>query len=111
MSIIYNGKEVVKLKRILELNEKGKPVITLWMPEENYIQGEVSKVFTPDTRIVQLPIKEKIKLSNIDIVNPPIVEENQLTVKGFLATYKKLAEVIDYETKNSEQEKCVEGSQ
>jgi len=97
MSIVYRGKEVVKLKRILELNQEGEPVITLRIPGENYIKGEFSKVFISDKSIVQLPIKGKVKASDIDIVNPPLEEENQLTVKGFLATYKKLAEVIDYE--------------
>jgi hypothetical protein len=109
MSIVYNGKVIAELTKILELDQyKGRPVIAFEMPRHPETDPQdffdLGRILVDNIKIMQISVNGKIKASEIDYVSPPTVNENccvnhvkssRLSVEYFLESYKKLADAID----------------
>ena len=107
MSIVYRGKEIIRLNRILGI-VNNKPVIYLNCPSEKALQ-EQNKDLTvfQNNFFIQFPLEGKVKAKDIDMVRPPTLSKppDQLTVDDFrevLKQYALLANSIEYEPENTE---------
>jgi|WetSurMetagenome_2_1015567.scaffolds.fasta_scaffold1710454_1 hypothetical protein len=104
MSVTYRGKEVLKLKRILEISSN-KPCIVLACPDEPEItkQNKHMTVFQSNF-YVQFPLEGKMPEKDIDEVRLPSCVGN-VTPEGLrelIRKYKMLENSIDYGPEDKE---------